>query len=110
MCNVANAKIIVKATIIEIYDSIPMNRIYFWLIIFSTLLLTGCFTVPGKDRIITVNSAVNEDLGCIKILPKPVEYEEYIPADQSLKSKFNYINQCLINYSWGRGWTSTQDF
>jgi hypothetical protein len=87
-----------------------MKRIYFWFIIFSTCLLAGCFTVPGRDRVITVTGVVNEDLGCIKVLPKPIEREEYIPADQSLKSKINYVNQCLINYSWGRGWTSKQDF
>lgn len=77
---------------------------------FSSLFLSGCFTVPGKDRFVYIDSFVNEDLGCIRALPKPVEHLEYIPADQSLKSKFNYIQQCMINYSWGRGWTNRQDF
>jgi hypothetical protein len=76
----------------------------------STLSFSGCFTVPGRDRIVAVNSFVNEDLGCIKPLGKPIDRVEYIPADQSLKSKVHYIDQCMINYSWGRGWTNEQNF
>jgi hypothetical protein len=85
-------------------------KIYVLMLGFSSLFLSGCFTVPGKDRFVYIDSFVNEDLGCIRALPKPVEHLEYIPADQSLKSKFNYIQQCMINYSWGRGWTNRQDF
>jgi hypothetical protein len=86
-----------------------MIRIYSFLLIISTLCLFGCFTVPGDDRIITVNSFVNEDLGCIRPLCNPIDRVEYISANQSLKSKINYINRCMINYSWGRGWSDEQD-
>jgi len=83
----------------------PIRLFYSFLLILSTLSLFGCFTVPGKDRVVEVNSFVNEDLGCIKPVGKPIDRVEYIPADQSLKSKVHYIDQCMINYSWGRGWT-----
>lgn len=80
-----------------------MIRIYSFLIILSTLLLFGCFTVPGKDRIVTIDSVV--DLGLtVHPLDRPIDRVEYIPADQCLKSKINYLNKCMINYSWGRGW------
>jgi hypothetical protein len=77
--------------------------------------LTGCFTVPGKDRIVTTIGYIDsiESPNCypaIKPLSRPVDRVEYIPADQSLKSKFNYIHECMINYSWGRGWTDRQNF
>jgi hypothetical protein len=85
-------------------------KIYSLLYIISSLYLSGCFTVPGKDRIVTVDSCVNNNLGCIHPLNHPIERVEYIPADQSLKSKVHYIDQCMINYSWGRGWTDRQDF
>jgi hypothetical protein len=88
----------------------PIQIFYSLLLILSTLSLSGCFTVPGKDRVIEVNSFVNEDLGCIKPLKNPVDRVEYIPADQSLKSKVHYIRQCMINYSCGRGWTDEQNF
>lgn len=81
-----------------------MIRIYSFLLILSTFLLVGCFTVPGKDRIITINSFANEDVGCIRPINKPIDRVEYIPANQCLKSKINYLNKCMINYSWGRGW------
>jgi len=87
-----------------------MRLFYSFLLMLSTLALSGCFTVPGNDRIVTVNSFVNEDLGCIKPLGKPIDRVEYIPADQSLKSKVHYIDQCMINYSWGRGWNNRTDF
>jgi hypothetical protein len=87
-----------------------MKKIYAFCVILSSLFTSGCFTVPGKDRIITVNSYVNQDMGCIRPLDRPIEQVEYIPADQSLKSKVHYLDQCLINYSWGRGWTDKQDF
>ena len=86
-----------------------MNIIYSLLFITSTLL-AGCFTVPGRDRLVSVNSYVNEELGCIHPLNHSIDRVEYIPAEQSLKSKIHYIDQCMINYSWGRGWTDRQDF
>ena len=87
------------------------KKIYItFLVISSSLLFQGCFTVPGKDRIITVSSFVNQDLGCIKPIQQQPGKVEYIPADQSLKSKINYIEKCANNYSWGRGWTDRQDF
>lgn len=85
-------------------------RIYSLLLILSSILSTGCFTIPGRDRIITFDSYVNQNVSCIRPLSKPVEQVEYIPADQSFKSKLNYINQCMINYSWGRGWNNRTDF
>jgi len=84
-------------------------KIYSILIIFSSLFLTSCFTIPGKDRIVTVDSYINEDISCIRPLSRPIDTVEYIPADQSLRSKINYINQCMINYSWGRGWNNKTD-
>jgi len=85
-------------------------NIYIIPLIISSLFLSGCFTVPGKDRVIVIDSYVNRDLGCIRPLKKPITKVEYIPANQSLKSKANYINQCMINYSWGRGWNNEQNF
>jgi hypothetical protein len=78
-------------------------------------LLTGCFTVPGKDRVVTIIGYVDniEGPGCyapIKPLRRPIDKVSYIPADQSLKSKLTYLQDCLINYSWGRGWTDKQNF
>jgi hypothetical protein len=87
-----------------------MTKIYSTLFVISTLLLSGCFTVPGKDRIITIDSYVDGNSGCIRPLNHPIERVEYIPADQTLKSKVHYIDDCMINYSWGRGWTDKQDF
>lgn len=85
-------------------------KIYFGLVIFSSLFfLTGCFTVPGTDRVITVDSYVNRSLD-IQPLSKPINNIAYIPADQSLRSKLHYINQCMINYSWGRGWNNFTNF
>jgi hypothetical protein len=83
---------------------------YSFLLVLSTLFLSGCFTVPGKDRIVIINSFVNENLGCVRPLKQPINRVEYIPADQTLKAKVHYINQCMINYSWGRGWTDEQNF
>ena len=85
-------------------------KIYVLMLSFSSLFLSGCFTVPGKDRFVYTDSFVNEDLGCIRPLSKPTERLEYIPANQSLKSKAQYINQCMINYASGHGWTNKQDF
>jgi hypothetical protein len=87
-------------------------------IIYTTLfclLLTGCFTVPGKDRITTTVGYIDniEGPGCyapIRPLASPITTVTYIPADQSFKSKVNYVRQCMINYSWGRGWTDKQNF
>jgi len=84
-------------------------KIYISCVLFS-IFLQGCFTVPGTDRITTVTSCVNEDLGCIRPRNKLTERVEYIPANQSFKSKVNYLHDCLINYSWGRGWTNKQNF
>ena len=78
-------------------------RTYALMLTFSSLILTGCFTVPGKDKIVIIDSYINTSVGPINPLSKPIEQIEYIPSDQSLKSKVHYINQCLINYSWGRG-------
>ena len=87
-----------------------IKRTYSCCIIFSTLLLSSCFTIPGTDRIVVIDSYINKNTSCVQPLPHTVDRIEYIPADQSLSSKVHYIDQCMINYSWGRGWTSKQDF
>lgn len=84
-------------------------KIYSLLPIMASVLLQGCFTIPGKDRIVQING-INEDIGCIKPLSKPMERVEYIPANQSFISKINYINQCMINYSHGQGWNNKRYF
>lgn len=85
-------------------------RIYSLLFVFSSIFLTGCFTVPGRDKIITFDSYVNRNVSCIQPLSKPISITTYVPADQSFKSKLNYINQCMINYSYGRGWNNCTNF
>jgi hypothetical protein len=85
-------------------------KIYTFVLIFTSLFLTGCFTVPGKDRIVTVESYVNTDLCCIRPIDNPVDQVEYIPANQSFISKLNYIHNCMINYSHGQGWNDRQYF
>jgi hypothetical protein len=76
------------------------------------LLLTGCSSVPyppGKDRIITIDSVFNGSTGPIQPMNKPIDIVEYVPADQSWKSKISYTWACMENYSWGRGWTDTPE-
>jgi len=86
-------------------------KIYVLGLTISSLFFTGCFTVPGKDRIITVDSCINNQGATANHpLNYPTEYVEYIPADQSIKAKLRYINQCMINYSWGSGWNDRTDF
>lgn len=86
-------------------------KTYLHLLIISSLFLSGCFTIPGKDRFIYTDSFVNEDLGCIRPLPNPIEQIEYISTkDQSFWAKARYINQCMINYSHGQGWNNRTDF
>ena len=84
-------------------------KIYSLLPAIASILLQGCFTIPGKDRIVQIDG-INEDLGCIKPLNRSIEHVEYVPADQTFYSKVSYINQCMINYSHGQGWNNRQYF
>ena len=88
-------------------------KIYSLLLIISSFFISGCFTVPGKDRIVTTQFILIGDpnhVQPLRPLKHPIDRVEYILADQSFRSKLNYINQCMINYSWGRGWTDRQYF
>jgi len=85
-------------------------KIYSLILVISSFLLLGCFTVPGNDRIVTIRYIPDQHFNYIHPLNRPIDQVEYIPANQSFHSKLNYINECMINYSWGRGWNNRQDF
>lgn len=79
---------------------------------FTSLFLAGCFTIPGRDRVVVIDSCINKQ-GVTANHPyqHPIAYDTYIPAvDQSLRAKVHYIDQCMINYSHGQGWNNRTDF
>jgi hypothetical protein len=70
---------------------------------------TCCVTVPPIDRITSFDSRLPKEPTVVKPCT-PIVYVEQINRPQTLLSKINYINTCLINYSWGRGWTDKATF
>lgn len=74
------------------------------------MFLQGCFTIPSEDKIYTIQSSLPITPTCVRPLPKPITIITCTQRDQSFRSKINYLNDCMINYSWGRGCTDKKDF
>jgi hypothetical protein len=77
--------------------------------IIVSLILTGCITVPPTDKITSIDSQLPNEPTAIQP-HTPYVYVEQIDQPQTLSSKINYLNTCMINYSWGRGWTGKTTF
>jgi hypothetical protein len=77
--------------------------------IIISLILTGCITVPPIDKITSIDSQLPGEPTIIRP-HRPCVYIEQIDQPQTLSSKINYLNTCMINYSWGRGWTGKTTF
>jgi|694.fasta_scaffold02170_48 hypothetical protein len=78
-------------------------------VIIIGLTSTGCITVPPTDKITSIDSQLPKEPTAIQP-HTPYVYVEQIDQPQTLSSKINYLNTCMINYSWGRGWTGKTTF
>jgi hypothetical protein len=80
-----------------------------YILIFGCISVAGCVTVPPVDKITSIESVLPRTPTAIQP-QEPVTRVEQIDRPQTLSSKIDYINTCLINYSWGRGWTDKTQF
>jgi hypothetical protein len=77
--------------------------------IIVSLILTGCIIVPPIDKITSIDSQLPGEPTVIRP-HRPYVHIEQIDQPQTLSNKINYLNTCMINYSWGRGWTDRTTF
>lgn len=74
------------------------------------LFLSSCFTIPPKDNIITIQGILPHQPTSVAPLRNPVSHITEIPQPQTLVDKYRYTRECMINYSWGRGYTVREAF
>lgn len=85
-----------------------MRLNYLPLILF--VLLQGCFTIPPKDDIVSIGAILPSRPTVIKPLNSPIIYIKEYKQPQTFMDKLHYLNTCMVNYSWGRGWNNKTNF
>ena len=87
-----------------------MKNVIRGILIYGLITLQGCFTIPPIDQINTTYSTLPSTPTPIAPLSTPQTTVSQINRPQTLNDKLKYLNTCMINYSWGRGWTDKTNF